>query len=171
MSVMVGLNMFDWTSCSSPLGLHVPSQFAQCTLARKGCPGALLPGREGWGGRRLPQIDPRLAGEARNLPRAQARIARMAREPEALMARNMMSDHTDMQDKYCGDCCDIHPIQSQYTKVAAFDCHYKRGGAAFGRATSFVVSFVLGLNTVNIVAVTTIDVLRVSVIGHYVPRH
>ena len=30
-----------------------------------------------------------------------------------------------------------------------------RSGRAFGRATSFVVSFVLALNTVNIVAVTT----------------
>ena len=33
-------------------------------------------------------------------------------EHEALMARNMMSNNTDMQDKYCGDCYDIHPIQS-----------------------------------------------------------
>ena len=41
-------------------------------------------------------------------------IARTARKHEALMARNMMSNHTDMQDKYCGDCYDIHPIQSQY---------------------------------------------------------
>ena len=71
-----------------------------------------------------------------------------------------MSNHTDMQDKYCGDCYDIHPIQSQYTKVAA--C---------GRASSFVVSFVLALNRVNIVAVTTILVLHVGVIGHHVPRH
>ena len=58
---------------------------------------------------------------------------------------------TDMQDKYCGNCYDIYLIQSQYTKVAAF-----------GRATSFVVSFVLALNKVNIVAVTTILVLHVG---------
>ena len=38
------------------------------------------------------------------------------------------------------------------TKVAAFGRHHKRGGAAFGRATSFVVSFVVvALNMVNIV--------------------
>ena len=70
----------------------------------------------------------------------------------ALMARNMMSNHTDMKDKYCGDCYDIHPIQRQYTKVAACGRHHKRGGAAFGR-------------------VTTILVLHVGVIGHHVPRH
>ena len=73
------------------------------------------------------------------------------------MARNMMSNHmlrptiTDMQDKYCGDFCDIYVIQSHYTKVAAF-----------GRATCFVVSFVLALNKVNIVAVTTVLVLHVG---------
>ena len=94
-----------------------------------------------------------------------------AREHEALMAKNMMSNHTDMQDRYCGDCYDIHPIQVQSTKVAAVGRHNKRCGAAFRRATSFVVSFVLGLKRVNIVAVTTILVLRVGVIGHHVPRH
>ena len=71
-----------------------------------------------------------------------------------------MSNHTDVQDKYCGDCYDIHPIQSQYTKVAAF-----------GRATSFVVSLVLAVNRVNIIADTTILVLHVGVIGDHVPRH
>ena len=30
------------------------------------------------------------------------------------MARNMMSKHTDMQDKYRDHCYDIHPIQNQY---------------------------------------------------------
>ena len=54
---------------------------------------------------------------------------------------------TDMQDKYCGNCYDIYLIQSQYTKVAA---------------TSVVVSFVLALNRVNIVAVTTILVFHVG---------
>ena len=49
--------------------------------------------------------------------------------------------------------------------------HHKRGGAAFGRATCFVVSFVLALNRVNIVAVTTILVLYVGVILHHVRRH
>ena len=51
-----------------------------------------------------------------------------------MMARNMMSNHTDVQDKYCGHCYDFHPVQSQYKE------NYKRGGAAKGRATSFVVA-------------------------------
>ena len=34
---------------------------------------------------------------------------------EARLARNTMSNRTYMQDKYCGHCYDIHPIQSQYT--------------------------------------------------------
>ena len=68
-------------------------------------------------------------------------IGQTAREHEALMPRNMMSNHTDMQDKYCGDCYDIHPIQSQYTKVA----DHKIGDAALGRATSLVASFVYWL--------------------------
>ena len=42
MSVMVGLNMRNWTSCSSPLGLHVPSPFGQCAPARKESPGGLV---------------------------------------------------------------------------------------------------------------------------------
>ena len=65
----------------------------------------------------------------------------------------------------------IHHIQSQYTKVAAVGRHHERGGAAFVRATSFVVSFLLALNRVNIVVVTTILVLHVGVIGHHVPCH
>ena len=47
---------------------------------------------------------------------------RTARKHESLMARNMMSNHTDMQDKYCGDSYDIHLIQSQYKGT------HKRGG-------------------------------------------
>ena len=58
---------------------------------------------------------------------------------------------TDMHGKYCVVCYDIYLIQSQYTKVAAV-----------GRATSFVVSFVLALNRVNIVAVTIILALHVG---------
>ena len=54
-------------------------------------------------------------------------------EYDLLMARSMLSNHTDMQDKYCGDCYDIHPIQSQHKG------NYKRSGAAEGCATSFVV--------------------------------
>ena len=50
------------------------------------------------------------------------------------MARNVMSNHTDMQDKYNGDCYDIHPIRSQYKG------NHKRGGASKGRVTSFGVT-------------------------------
>ena len=73
-----------------------------------------------------------------------------------------MSDHTDMQDKYCGDCYDIYTIQSQYKG------NHKRGGAAEGRATSFVVAAkgrhlcIFALNKVYIVAVTTVLVLHVG---------
>ena len=101
----------------------------------------------------------------------------MAKKHESLMARNMISNHTcsdmfgptisDMHDKHYGDCYDIYLIQCQYTKVAAFGGHHKRGDAAFGRATSFLVSFVLALNRVNALAVTTILVLHVGVIGQY----
>ena len=51
------------------------------------------------------------------------------------------------------------------TKVAAFGRHHGRGGEAFGRATSFVVSFVLALNRVSIVAVNAILVLHVGTTG------
>ena len=54
---------------------------------------------------------------------------------EVIMARNMVSNHTDMQDKYCGHL------------------------------------FILALNRVNVVAVTTILVLHVGMIGHHVPCH
>ena len=63
---------------------------------------------------------------------------------------------TDMQDSYCGDCYDICLIQSKFGR------HHKKGGAAFGRGPSFMVSLVLALNKVNIVAVTTILVLHVG---------
>ena len=47
-------------------------------------------------------------------------------------------------------------------KEAAFGRHHKRGGAAFGRATSFVVSFVVAVNRVDVVALNTIFALRLS---------
>ena len=56
----------------------------------------------------------------------------------------------------------IFTIFTASTKVAAFGRHHKRGGAAFGRATSFVVSFVEAVNIVNIVAVNTVLVLHLS---------
>ena len=81
----------------------------------------------------------------------------------------MEKSKVDKQDKHCGHCYDIHPIQSQYTKVAACGPHHKRGDAAFGSATSFVVPWVLALHRVNVVAVTTMLVLHVGAIGHHVP--
>ena len=75
-----------------------------------------------------------------------------------------------MQDKYFGDRYDIYRIQSRYTKVAAFGRHHKRGGAAFGRGTSFVVSFVVAMNRVDVVAADTIFVLRLSKSGRTVGR-
>ena len=44
---------------------------------------------------------------------------------------------TEMQDKYCSDCHDIYRIQSQYKGNS------KRGGAAEGRVTSFLVAAAL----------------------------
>ena len=89
-------------------------------------------------------------------------------KPSSLMARNTMSNHTDMQSKYCSDCYDIHPIQSQYTR------NHKRGGAASGCATSFMVSFVVAMHGVDVVELNTIFVLFVhysftvrSLLVHY----
>ena len=100
-------------------------------------------------GRTPPDLPPRGQGPSpRRPPCAQARMARTAREHEDLMARNMMSKG-----------------------------NHKRGGAAEGRASSFVVAArgrhlcILALNRVNIIAVTTTLVLHVRVIGHHVPRH
>ena len=65
-----------------------------------------------------------------------------------------------MKGKYCGDCYDIYPTQSQYTKVA----EVARPSAA-PPLLSIVVSFVLALNRVNVVAVTTILALHVGNAG------
>ena len=56
----------------------------------------------------------------------------------------------------------IFTIFTASTKVAACGRHHKRGAAAFGRGTSFVVSFVEAVNIVNIVAVNTVLVLHLS---------
>ena len=53
-------------------------------------------------------------------------------------------------------------------QVAAVGRHHKRGGAAFGCATSFVVPFVVAMNRVDVVAVDTILVLRFSKTGRTV---
>ena len=65
-----------------------------------------------------------------------------------------MSSRTDIQDKYCGHYYDIHLIQNQNTKVAAV-----------GRHLLWFPS-----SRVNVVAVCTILVLHVGVIGHHVHR-
>ena len=46
----------------------------------------------------------------------------------------------------------------------------QRGGAAFSRATSFVVSFVVAMNRVDVVALNTIFALRLSKTGRTVGR-
>ena len=52
-------------------------------------------------------------------------------------------------------------IQSQY-KGAAFGRHHNGGRKAFGRAATFVVSFVLALNRAHVLALSTTIVLRLS---------
>ena len=74
------------------------------------------------------------AGRGAGRPQTPMRIARTAVEHAALIARNIGSNHADMQDKYCGESYGIHPIQSHRKG------NHKRGGAAEGRATSFVVA-------------------------------
>ena len=87
-----------------------------------------------------------------------SRMARAAREHEALMARNMMSNHT-FSDRPLPTCkASILVTANRFT----YSQPIYEGGATFGRATSFVVSFVLALKKVNIVAVTTILVLHVE---------
>mgnify|MGYP001489336735 CR=1 FL=1 len=71
-------------------------------------PNPLLP----WGGEGPP--DPPPGQGLPDPPCAQARMVRTAREHEVIMARNMMSNHTDMQDTYCGYSNVTHPTQSQY---------------------------------------------------------
>ena len=44
-------------------------------------------------------------------------MARTAKEQEIIMARNMMSKHTDMLYKYCGHTYDIHLIQHLFRDV------------------------------------------------------
>ena len=50
-------------------------------------------------------------------------------------------------------------------KMAACDRHHKRGGAAIGRASSFVIFFVMAFNRVGIVAINAIVVLHVVKTG------
>ena len=55
-----------------------------------------------------------------------------------------------------------------HTKAAAFGRYRKRGDAAFGRATSFVVFFVCALNAAGILGLRTIYDLRLSMTGRTV---
>ena len=99
-------------------------------------------------------------------PCAQARIARATRKHGALMAKNMLSNHNDCKTSVvAGDCYDIHLIQRQYKDGVLRPPPQKRWRGLF------VVSFAAVLNRVNILAITTILVLHVGVIGHHVPRH
>ena len=70
------------------------------------------------------------------------------------------SSLTETQNKYYVDCYDIYSIHSHYKG------NHKRGGAAEGRATSFVVA----TNRVDIIEVNTIFVFRLSKTGRTVGR-
>ena len=69
-----------------------------------------------------------------------------------------MSNHTDMQDKYCGH---TFTLFKAITKVAAVGRHHRRGAAAFGRGTSSVVSFVVAMNRVDVVELV-VDLVDVN---------
>ena len=95
------------------------------------------------------------------------RLARpIVRDRPSIQSRVRPTDSpsslTETQSKYCVECYDIYSIHSHYKG------NRKRGGAAEGRATSFVVAAegrhlrILALNRVNIVAVTTILALHVG---------
>ena len=103
---------------------------------------------------------------------------RTAREREALMARNMMSNHT----------CSDRPVLTCKTSTVvtatiftSFKTNTKetRKEVARPKAASPLLWWrrqaatlcILALNRVNVVAVTTILVLHVGVIGHHVPCH
>ena len=65
---------------------------------------------------------------------AQARIVRATREHKARVTRSMMSNRTRMQDKYCSDCYDFQPIQSQYKGGALRPRHLFCGFLCYGFA-------------------------------------
>ena len=56
------------------------------------------------------------------------------------------------------------------TKVAAVGGHHERCAAVSGRGTSLVVFFVVAMNSVGVVALNTIYVLRLSKTGRTVRR-
>ena len=90
-------------------------------------------------------------------------IGGRAREHDVVRARNIMSNHTDMQDKYCGHSNDIHPIQSQYTKGAAAST--KGVPRPYGRRTFCCGFLCIGFEWGE--SGTTTLVLQVDVIGHH----
>ena len=77
---------------------------------------------------------------------------------------------TGTHNKYCVDFYDIDSIHSHYKGN-----YNKRGGAAEGRATSFVVAAngrqsVVAMNRVDVVTANTTLVLRLSKTGRTVDR-
>ena len=60
-------------------------------------------------------------------------------------------------------------VNDKVNDMYSVHTHYK-GGAAFGSGTSFVVSFVVAMNRVDIVALNTIFALRLSKTGRTVGR-
>ena len=89
---------------------------------------------------------------ARSLGRSLARS--LARSIDHSLARSLARSIARSLTDMCS-------LQSQY-KGAAFGRHHKGGRAAFGRAATFVVSFVLALNRAHVLAVSTTHVLRLS---------
>ena len=88
-----------------------------------------------------------------NLPCAQSRMARTAREHEALMARNMMSNHT----------CSDRPLPTCKASIVVTGTIFTLFKANTKETTKEVARpNILALNRVNIVAVTTILVLHVG---------
>ena len=77
------------------------------------------------------------------------------------------SSLTETQSKYCVECYDTYPIHSRYKGAGR---HHKRADATFGRATSFVVFFVVEMNRVDVVAPNTIFAFRLSKTGRTVGR-
>ena len=86
------------------------------------------------------------------------------------MARNMMSNNTDMQDKYCGDCYGIH-LSKATTKETTKEVARPKAAPPLLWWRPEAAPLVVALDRVNAIAVTTILVLRVCVIGLHVPRH
>ena len=64
----------------------------------------------------------------------------------------------------------VNKVNEIYSIHSHYKGNHKRGGAASGRASSFAVSFVVAVNRVDVVALNTIFVLRLSKSGRTVGR-